>query len=98
MGQAESTHGREYGRDVSMVEGRDVLEGLLRGEEGFPLETAAQHGDRFGGQLGEIGEGASLDLAVLAIALAQQDSEGRAAVGDGGNVHDYYYTPYNPFI
>ena len=63
-----------------------------------PLETAAQHGDRFGGQLGEIGEGASLDLAVLAIALAQQDSGGRAAVGDGGNVHDYYYTPYNPFI
>ncbi len=54
--------------------------GLLRGEEGFPLETAAQHGDRFGGQLGEIGEGASLDLAVLAIALAQQDSGGRAAL------------------
>ena len=51
------------------------------------------------GNLEEIGEGASLDLAVLAIALAQQDSGGRAAVGDGGNVHDYYYSlAYNPFI
>ncbi len=96
LGEAESAHGREHGLDVSLLEGGDGLEGVLRGQQGFPLKAAAQQGDRFGGQLGEIGKGAGLNLTALAVALAQQDGGGRAAVGDGGDVHDYHYTLYNP--
>ena len=42
--------------------------------------TADQVDDRFG-QLGEIGQGAFLDLAVLAIGFAQQDSGGELRLG-----------------
>ena len=39
--------------------------------------------------MGEIGEGAFLDLAVLAIGLAEQGSGRRIAVGDCFDIHGY---------
>src|SRR5204862_1618180 len=44
--------------------------------------------DAVGGPIREISNGSILDLAALPIALAQQHGGARAAVGDGGDVHD----------
>ena len=53
------------------------------------LEQDAQAFDEVSGPLGEVGEGAFLDLAVVAVGLAEQDGGWGGAVGDGLNVHDY---------
>ena len=50
------------------------------------LEQDTQTFDEAVGPLGEVGEGAFLDLAVLAVGLAEQDGWGRGAVGDGLDV------------
>src|SRR5215469_17570934 len=42
-----------------------------------------------GGKMGDVGEGASLDFAVLTVRLAQEDGGRGVAVGDGGDVHAY---------
>ena len=40
-----------------------------------------------GGQGREIGEGALADLGAFALAFAQEDGRGRAAVGDDFHIH-----------
>ena len=65
----------------------DGLEGVARIDELVALEDLAQHGDGFGGELGEVGEGAGLDLAVFAVALAEEESGRGGPVGDGGDIH-----------
>ena len=57
------------------------------GDDGAAFEHAAQAFDVGGGPVGEVAEGALTDLAVLAIALAQQDGRGRVPVGDGFDIH-----------
>ena len=70
--------------------GADDVEGIVEGGDGEAvLEQDAQAFDEVGGPLGEVGEGAFLDLAVLAVGLAEQDGWGRGAVGDRFDVHDY---------
>jgi hypothetical protein len=44
----------------------------------------------------QVGQRALDDLAALAIALAQQDGRGRAAIGDGLDVHAYMVSPSSP--
>jgi hypothetical protein len=39
--------------------------------------------------MGEIGESAGMDLAILAEAFAEEDGGGGGAIGDGGDVHVY---------
>ena len=45
--------------------------------------------------MGDIGEGASLDFAVLTVGFAQEDGGRGVAVGDGGDVHAYIIRDYN---
>ena len=80
----------------------EVLQDLEQAEDGTELrrgdrgriEVAAQGAaeglDARGGPMGEIGEGAIFDFAVLAEGFAEEDSGGRVAVGDGGDVHADY--------
>ena len=74
---------------MAVVGGGDGLEGVAGGDQLLALEGAAQHLDGIVGELGQIGQGAGFDLAVLAVAFAQQDSGRGVAVGDAGYVHAY---------
>ncbi len=52
--------------------GAQDFEGVAGGDEGFAAQGAADHLDERAGQMGEVAEGLVLDLAALAIGLAQQ--------------------------
>ena len=52
-------------------------------------EGALEGLDAGGVPVGEIGEGALVDLAVLAEGLAEEDGGRGGAVGDGLDVHGY---------
>ena len=79
----------------------DLLEGEQKAEDeaeggvggGEVIEVAAEGAleglDVGGGPMGEIGEGAGMDLAILAEALAEEDGGWGGAIGDGGDVHVY---------
>ena len=86
-GKAQPSHGLEHGLHVPVLERGNGSEGLARLDKLVAVEHAAQGGNRFWGQLGEIGQGAGLDLAAFAIALPQQQGGGRGAIGNGGDVH-----------
>ena len=74
--------------DMTMRQRADDGEGiLLRGDDGAAFEHAAQAVDVRGRPVGEVAEGALPDLAVLAVALAQQDGRGRVPIGDGFDIH-----------
>jgi hypothetical protein len=64
-------------RDVAVRQAADDGEGVAPGgNDGATLEHAAQALDRGGRPVREVAEGAFTDLAVLAVALAQQDGGG----------------------
>ena len=42
-----------------------------------------------GGEMSDVGNGASLDFAVVAIRFAEEDGGRRVAIGYGGDVHAY---------
>jgi len=79
----------EDGGDVAVRAGADDVEGLReRGTEGGGALQDGAKGIDFGrGPVGEIGDGAVVDLAVLAEALAEEDSGRGVAIGDGGDIH-----------
>src|SRR5215469_15070443 len=58
---------------------------------GAALEQGAQALDELRGPVTEVEQGALLDLAVDAIALAQQNGGRGIAVGNGLDVHGYIY-------
>src|SRR5689334_6225772 len=63
-------------------------EGILpSGDDGAALEHAAQAFDVRGRPVGEVAQRAFADLAVVAIALTQQDGRGRVPVRDGFDIH-----------
>ena len=85
-----------HGGDVAVGLGAHDVEGIVEGGDGeAALEQDAQALDEVCGPLGEVGEGAFFDLAVLAVGLAEQDGGGRGAVGDGLDVHDYLLILYS---
>ena len=51
------------------------------------LQDGAERIDFSWGPVGEIGDGAVADLAVLTEALAQEDGGRGVAVGDDGDIH-----------
>jgi len=55
-----------------------------------PRERLANELNDRRGQLAQIRQGAFLDLSPLAVGLAQQNGRGRAAIGDGVDVHGYH--------
>jgi len=77
--------------DVAVRAGADDVKGLReRGAEGGgALENGAEGIDLRRGPMGEIGESAVEDLAVLAEGLAEEDGRRGVAVGDRGDVHAY---------
>ena len=65
-----------------------------QGELGSLVELAAQQAaegfDADGGPVGEVGKGAVLNLAVLAKGFPEEEGGRGVAVGDGGDIHDFY--------
>ena len=57
------------------------------GNDGAALEHAAQAFDVGGGPVGEVAQRAFADLALVAVALAQQDGGRRVPVRDGFDIH-----------
>ena len=73
----------EHSGDVAVGLGANDVEGIVEGGDGeAALEQEAQAFDEVVGPFGEVGEAAFLDLAVVAIGLAQEDGRGRGAVED----------------
>ena len=88
--EADLAQGAEEGGDVAVGLGANDVEGGLEVRDGGALlEQDTKTLDQFGRPLGEVGEGAFLDLAVLAVGLAQEDSRGRFSIGNGFDVHGY---------
>jgi len=89
--EMQFVHGAEDGGDVAVRTGADDIEGLRqRGPEGsVTFQNGAQCIDLSRGPVGEISDGAVVDLAVFAEALTQEDSWRGVAVGDDGDVHVY---------
>jgi hypothetical protein len=87
--EADAARGGQRGEDVTMRKRTADLEAALAGGDEF---VAAQDGaegfDLLGRPAGEVGQGAGFDLAVLAVAFAEQDGRGRATVGDDGDEHE----------
>ena len=52
----------------------------------IPAQGAAESLDARRIPVGDIGDGTGLDLAILAVRLADQDGGWRGAIGDGGDV------------
>jgi hypothetical protein len=89
--ETEAAQRAERGGDGAVGAGAQDLEGILegRGWRRLALEDLAEGLDALGRPVGEVGEGAVLDLRAFAEALAQEDRRGGAAVGDGDHVHDF---------
>ena len=51
------------------------------------LQNWAERLDLRRGPMGEVGEGAVVDLAILTEGFAEQDRRGRRAIGDHGHIH-----------
>jgi hypothetical protein len=80
MQLAQST---EDGGDVAVRAGADDVEGLgqRRREGGGAFQNGAQRIDFGLGPMGEIGDGAVVDFAIFAEALAEEDSGGELRLG-----------------
>ena len=87
--EPEPAHRPEHGGDVAVRQRADDLEALgAERHEGLPGQHPAQALDLRLRPIGDVGERARLDLAPLAIALAQEDGGRRIAVRDARDVHD----------
>ena len=87
--EPEPAHRPEHGGDMAVRQRAGDLE-ALGGErhEGLPGQHPAQALDLRLRPVGDVGERARLDLAALAIALAQQDGGRRNRGWDARDVHD----------
>ena len=86
--KADPAGGAESGGDVAVRQAADDGEGVaLGGDDGAAFEHAAQTFDVGRRPVGEVAEGTFTDLAVLAVALAQENGRGRVPVGDGFDIH-----------
>jgi len=78
----------EGGGDVAVRQRAGDGEGLaVRGDDGAAFEHATQALDMRLGPVRKVAQGSLPDLAVFAVALAQQDGGGRIPVGDGFDIH-----------
>jgi hypothetical protein len=74
--------------DMAVRQRAGDREGVLPGgDDGAPLEHATQALDLSHRPVGKVAQRAFTDLAVLAIALAQENGGGRVPVGDGFDIH-----------
>jgi hypothetical protein len=87
--EAEATGHRQDRLDVAMRPGAEDAEGLGGGDEGLPLERAADQVDEMDREVGEVSQGLVLDLAVLAKGapeIVTGIGHPLDGVGDFGNV------------
>ncbi len=63
------------------------LHALTGRRQAVTAQGRAQQLNTLGGPVGEVLQGSVLDLAVLTVALPQQDGGAGVSVGDGCNVH-----------
>src|ERR1700738_1258086 len=86
--EADLARGGEGRVDMTMRQRADDGKGILvLGNNGAAFEQCLEAGDPLVRPVGEVQERALLDLASLAVALAQQDGRGRVAIGDGFDIH-----------
>jgi hypothetical protein len=77
---------------MAVRQGSGDDEGILQGGRGGSQRAGQGRAEGFnlmGGEMSDVGDGASLDFAVLAVGFAEEDGGGRVAVGHGGDVHAY---------
>ena len=77
----------EHSGDMAVGKGALDVEHLLAPDQGLVPQHPPQGIDFLRGPLGEVGQGAFLDFAVFAPALAQEDGGRRVAVGDRFDIH-----------
>ena len=87
--EAEPTHGGQDSLDMPVGSRAifDDLEQLVGRHHGLALQDLTQGGNGISRQLGKVGQGARLDLAVLAIALTKKNSGRGVPIGYGGDIH-----------
>src|ERR1019366_4300546 len=87
--KADTAGGGQRGEDMTMRQGAADFEPTLAGPgEPVPPQGGTQRLDFLVRPMGEIGEGAGFDLAVLAVALAEEDGGRRATVWNDGDEHE----------
>src|SRR5208337_3153167 len=80
----------QYRRDVAMRQAADDLERRRSGwHDHAALEERAEAFDPVTRPIRKVEQGPLLDLAALAIGLAQQDRRWGIAVGDALDIHDF---------
>jgi hypothetical protein len=81
--------GGEHGGDMAV--GQRAGDGKggweIRETDVVAMQNLAEGFDFIDGPMGEIGDGAVVDLAVFAEALAEEDGGRGVAIGDGSDVH-----------
>jgi hypothetical protein len=87
--EAELPGHAEHGRDMAVRQRPLDRQPVRRRHHGLALEHPAQRLDLGLGPAREVGQGAGPDLIAVAIALAQEDRRGRAAVGHARHVHEH---------
>jgi len=98
--QLELAQGAEDGGDVTVRKRADDVEGIWgkRADEGVAFEDLAERFDLGGGPVGQVGEGAVVDLTPLAKGLTKEDGGRGVAIGYGGYVHVYYISLYQHIV
>jgi hypothetical protein len=98
--EMQLAHSAEDGGDVAVRAGAEDVESLRQrgSEDSGALQDGAERIDFGWRPVGEIGDGAVVDLAVFAEALAEEDSGRGAAVRDDSDVHvDRIRTLFNQY-
>ena len=94
--ELQFAQGAEDGGHVAVRTGADDIEGLRkRSTDGSSAPQDGAEGiDLSRGPMGDIGEGAVVDLAVESERLAEEDGGRGVAIGDGGHIHAYIISIY----
>jgi hypothetical protein len=99
--EAEFGEGGEDGLDVPVGLGSDDAEGLLRGQQGFAVQGAADQVDDMRGQVGEVAERPVLDLVSVTIRATEKVADVSLALvlaHNLGNVHGRIRVPHPEII
>ena len=92
--QLQPAEGAQHRRDVAVRQRAGDLEQRLGRHQRLALEHPPQGLDLRPRQVGEIGQGAALDLASFPVAFAQQEGRRRGPIGHFGDIHAYKLTPH----
>jgi hypothetical protein len=87
--EANASGGGQRGEDVAMRQRAADFEAVVADrDQGVAAQRRPQGVDALDRQLGQVGEGPVLDLAVLAVGFPQQEGGLGVAVRDLGDVHE----------